>query len=279
MSAATALALVSESLRNLLIGEMSIVPEVPVTVLPPDESAGNRRVNLFLYKTAINATLRNLDWRVKPGDSSRLIAPPLSLNLSFMMTAAAPNDPVTGETAAQELLGDAMRVFYQFPVVPVIYLADGLQTASEELRVVLENPDMQELTSVWTTFGQPYRLAVVYQVSVVQIDPSSVSERPMAKRVRQIGVPQVRAPFTPPDLTDIAPVSGPTGTVITVTGSALDGWLAYAQMTSRTLADAQTITGDAFTLAVPAGLPPGFHELRIDISRLVRKTFFFEVTP
>jgi len=279
MTAPTALALVSESLRNLLIGEMSIVPAVPVTVLPPDEAAGNRRINLFLYKTALNTALRNLDWRVKPGDSTRLIAPPLSLNLTYMMTASAPNDAVTGETAAQELLGDAMRVFHQFPVVPAIHLADDLQTASEEIRIVLENPDIQELTSVWTTFGQPYRLAVIYQVSVVQIDPSSASERPMAKRVTHVGVPEIRAPFTPPDLAAIAPIAGPAGTLITVTGTAIDGWRAYATMSGRTIADAQPITGTAFTLGVPAGLAPGIHELRIDVSRLLRKTFFFEVTP
>ena len=279
MTAPTALALVSESLRNLLIGEMSIVPAVPVTVLPPDEAAGNRRINLFLYKTALNAALRNLDWRIKPGDSARLIAPPLSLNLTYMMTASAPNDAVTGETAAQELLGDAMRVFHQFPVVPAIHLAGDLQTASEEIRIVLENPDMQELTSVWTTFGQPYRLAVVYQVSVVQIDPSSETERPMARRVRQIGVPGIRAPFTPPDVTGIAPIAGPAGTLVTVTGHAIDGWRAYATMSGRTIADAQPISGAAFALTVPAGLAPGIHELRIDVSRLLRKTFLFEVTP
>src|SRR5882757_5512068 len=145
MTASTALALVSESLRNLLLGELTIVPEVPVTVLAPDETASNRRINLFLYKTAINAVLRNLDWRVKPGDSARLLAPPLSLNLSYLLTATAPSDPITGETTAQELLGDAMRVFHQFPIVPASYLADGLQAASEELRVVLADPDIQEL--------------------------------------------------------------------------------------------------------------------------------------
>jgi hypothetical protein len=279
MTAPTALALVSESLRNLLIGELSIVPAVPITLLPPDEAAGNRRINLFLYKTALNPALRNLDWRIKPGDSTRLIAPPLSLNLTYMMTATAPNDAVTGETTAQELLGDAMRVFHQFPVVPAIHLAGDLQAASEEIRVVLENPDMQELTSVWSTFGQPYRLAVIYQVSVVQIDPSAASERPMAKRVTRVGVPEIRAPFTPPDLVAIAPTAGPAGTLVTVTGTAIDGWRAYATLSGRTIADAQPITGAAFTLGVPAGLAPGIHELRIDVSHVLRKTFFFEVTP
>ncbi|HSR98982.1 MAG TPA: DUF4255 domain-containing protein [Kofleriaceae bacterium] len=279
MSGATALALVSESLRNLLIGEMSIVPDVPVTLLPPDQSSGNRRVNLFLYKTAINATLRNLDWRVKPGDGTRLVAPPLSLNLTYLMTATAPNDEVTGETTAQELLGEAMRVFHQFPVIPGTYLSGDLQTASEEIRVVLENPDLHELSSLWNTFGQPYRLAVVYQVTVVQIDPSSATERPMPGRVRQVGVPEIRAPFAPPEIAAISPVSGPPGTVVTVTGHALDGWRAYARMSGRTLLDAQPITGDSFTVTVPAGLITGFHELRIDVSRLLRKTLFFEVTP
>ena len=279
MSGATALALVSESLRNLLIGEMSIVPDVPVTLLPPDESSGNRRVNLFLYKTAINTTLRNLDWRVKPGDGTRLVAPPLSLNLTYLMTATAPNDEVTGETTAQELLGEAMRVFHQFPVVPATYLAGDLPNASEEIRVVLENPDLHELSSLWNTFGQPYRLAVVYQVTVVQIDPSSATERPMPGRVRQVGVPEIRAPFTPPDIAAISPVSGPPGTVVTVNGHGLDGWRAYARMSGRTLADAQPITGDSFTVTVPAGLITGFHELRIDVSHLLRKTLFFEVTP
>ena len=43
MSASTAIGMVSESLRNLLTGEMVFMPAVKVTVLAPDEAGGDRR--------------------------------------------------------------------------------------------------------------------------------------------------------------------------------------------------------------------------------------------
>jgi hypothetical protein len=271
--------MVSESLRNLLGGEMSLVPEVPITLLAPDDSGPTRRINLFLYKTSINPGLRNLDWQLKPGDSTRLVAPPLSINLGYMMTAIAPNDAVTGQSTAQELMGEAMRVFHQFPVVPLTYLPDGLKTAHENVRLIPEELNLQDMGALWTTFSQPYRLTVVYSVSVVQIDPSTQSERALPARVRHVGVPDVRAPFVPPDLASIAPLAGPAGSSLTVVGTSLDGWRAYASITGRTIADALAIVGDAFSLTLPGDLAPGFHELRIDVSHILRKTFFFEVTP
>jgi hypothetical protein len=32
-------------------------------------------------------------------------------------------------------------------------------------------------------------------------------------------------------------------------------------------------------VALPAGLAPGFHQIRVDVAHLCRRTFFFEVTP
>ena len=43
--------------------------------------------------------------------------------------------------------------------------------------------------------------------------------------------------------------------------------------------DGEPLTGDAFTAAVPAGLQPGFYDVRVDLSRLFRRSFLFEVTP
>lgn len=86
MSASTAIGMVSESLRNLLVGEMTLSPPVNVTILAPDESGGDRRINLFLYKVQENPSLKNLDWQVKRGEPTRLVPPPLSLNLFYLMT-------------------------------------------------------------------------------------------------------------------------------------------------------------------------------------------------
>ena len=47
----------------------------------------------------------------------------------------------------------------------------------------------------------------------------------------------------------------------------------------RTLAKAQSPNGDAFNVSLPEDLKPGLYEVRVDISRLFRRTFLFEVTP
>ena len=279
MSASTAIGMVSESLRNLLIGEMKLIPDSKVTILAPDEVGGDRRINLFLYKVQENPFLRNLDWQVKPGSPDRLVPPPLSLNLSYLMTAYAVNDPQTGNTTAHEILGEAMRVLYENPILPKDYLVTGLKNAREQIKVVQNTLDPEELSHVWGTFTQPFRLSVLYQVSVVQLDMLSKSEQIMAKRVRKIGVPDIRAPFSPPVVNNIEPISGVAGTTITFRGEHLTGWQAYTTMTGTEVLNGQALTGDTFTISVPTSLTEGFHEIRVDISHLFRRAFFFEVTP
>src|SRR4029453_7223703 len=125
MSAPTAIGMVSESLRNLLVGEMTLTPPVEVTILAPDETGGDRRINLFLYKIHESAALKNVDWQVKGGEPTRLVSPPLSLTLFYLMTPYALNDQLTGNATAHEILGEAMRVFAEHPIVPQDYLFPG----------------------------------------------------------------------------------------------------------------------------------------------------------
>jgi hypothetical protein len=275
MSAPTAIGMVSESLRNLLVGEMTLTPPVDVTILAPDEAGGDRRINLFLYKIHESAALKNLDWQVKQGESTQLVPPPLSLTLFYLMTPYALNDPLTGNTTAHEILGEAMRVFAEHPIVPQDYLVPGLEEATEHIQIMLNTLDLEELSRVWGTFSQPFRLSVLYEVSVVQLD--MLVERPMAKRVQQVGVSDVRAPFLPPVVGHIEPLSGPAGTVINLHGQHLAGWRAYVTIMGRMLTP-QDLTGDTFQVAVPGDLPVGFYEIQIDIAHLHRRVVFFEVT-
>ncbi len=279
MSNSTAVGLVSESLRNLLLSEMSLSPAVPVTILAPDESGGDRRVNLFLYKVQENTALRNMDWQAKPGEPDHLVPPPLSLNLFYLMTAYATNDPQTGNSTAHAILGDAMRVFYENAVVPQDYLLEGLGDSRERVKIMMNTLDLEELSRVWSTFTQPFRLSVLYEVSVVQLDMLSQKERQMAKRVRRIGAPRVEAPYLPPVVETMAPASGQAGSSVTFSGKGLAGWRAYVSVMGRTLADGIEITGDIFQAVLPPDISPGFYELRVDISHLFRRTFIFEVTP
>jgi hypothetical protein len=278
MSASTAIGMVSESLRNLLVGGMVLHPQVDVTVLAPDENTGGRRINLFLYKVQENPTLKNNDWQVHSGNPTQLAPPPLSLNLFYLMTSYAQNDPQTGNSAAHEILGDAMRVYYENPIVPEEYLAPGLIDAREQIKIMLNSLNLEELSNVWNTFTEPFRLSIPYEISVVQLDMLSEHERTMARRVSEVGVPDVRAPFRPPIIESMTPASGPAGTEITFKGRNLVGWQAYVAVMRRRIVSARELGDDSFTVEMPPDLPIGFHELRVDISHLYRRTFFFEMT-
>jgi hypothetical protein len=279
MSASTAIGMVGESLKSLLEDEMQLTPDAPVTLLAPDETGATRRINLFLYKVEENALLRNMDWQVSATNPARINPPPLSLNLFYFLTPYAQNDVDTGNTSIHEILGEAMRVFHENPIIPQDNLVDGLKNTPEQIKITPSRLDLEELTRVWGTFTQPFRLSVPYEVSVVQLDQSVGQSRDMAPRVSSIGVPQVAAPFQPPSIEEISPIQGPVGTVVTVSGSNLDGWRAYATIARQTIATAAEISGESFDVTIPTGLPAGFHQLRIDVSRLARNTFFFEVTP
>lgn len=284
MSESTAIGMVSESLRALLLDDtlgMQLEPVVPVTLLAPDEPSDDRRINLFLYQVRENPALRNQDWRPSPTNPGQLQPPPLSLNLFYLMTAYAVNDAENGNAAAHALLGEAMRVLNENPVVPDVngILAAGLVEAREQIKIMLHTVDVEELSGVWTTFDQPMRLSVLYEVSVVQLDQLPASERVMPERVRQIGIPTIEAPFSPPRVDRIEPVSGPPGTTVTAHGVNLDGWSATATVLRQRILDPTAITGDSFPITLPDDLPEGFHSIQANVSNLFRSTFFFEVTP
>ena len=268
MSASTAIGMVSASLRNLLVGEMRLSPAVDVTVLAPDETAGARRINLFLYKITENSFLKNQDWTVRPGAPARLVDAPLSLDLFYLLTPYAQNDPVTGNASAHQILGEAMRVFFENPVVPPGHLEPGLTGAREQLQIASYALDPEELSRLWSTFSRPFRLSVLYQVSAVQLE-----------RVRRIGVPGVRAPYQPPTVTGMSPASGAPGATLTFTGEYLAGWRADVAVGDRHVLAGATLDGDSFAATLPDGLAPGFYDVRVDVSALCRRTFVVEVTP
>ncbi len=279
MSSSTAIGMVGESLKTLLEEEMGVTPSASVTLLAPDEVSSTRRINLFLYKVQENAHFKNKDWEVSRTDPKRITPPPLSLNLFYLMTAYAQNDAETGNTSAHAILGDAMRVFHQFPVIPSVHLAVGLSDAREQVKIMPVPIDMDELSKVWSTFNTPFRLSVGYEISVVQLDLPADSAQDMPPRVNAIGVPQINAPFNVPKVTAITPLSGPIGTMMTIHGEHMAGWKAYVTIGTQLIADGVDIIGESFDVNVPVELVAGYHRVRIDISKLHRSTYYFEVTP
>lgn len=279
MSASTAIGMIGESLKTLLEEEMAVTPSAPVSLLAPDENGPQRRINLFLYKVQENSFFKNKDWEVSQSDPNQITPPPLSLNLYYLLTPHAVNDAQNGNVAAHEILGDAMRVLHQFPVIPNEHLAPGLVDSREQIKIIQVPVDMDELSKVWSTFSTPFRMSVAYEISVVQLDQADDTTRDMPTRVSTVGVPDIIATHRLPRVNAIEPLSGPAGTVVTISGDNLGGWRACVDIGTERVMDGDEISGNSIDVTVPPTLSGGFHRVRVDISRLHRSTFYFEVAP
>jgi hypothetical protein len=204
-----AIAGVSATLRNLLSGYMEEMQQnnADVTLVPPDEEpdgVGPRRVNLYLWRVTENAHLKNQDLPGPPG-ASKPPLPPLPLELHYLLTPYAESP---GER--QELLGDAMGVLHDYPVLtdegparsgisgggssePV--LDQRVREEFDRLKITLDALDPEQLSSLWTSFTVPYRLSAAYSVSVIRIE----SRRP-TRTPGLVGEPSEPVPpETPPE--------------------------------------------------------------------------------
>ncbi|MCY7399441.1 MAG: DUF4255 domain-containing protein [Nocardioides sp.] len=217
---------VSATLQTLIRDRMEFpdgVPDAPVTIGPPPFSAKDSeqrkedaRLNLFLYRVTENGNLQNQEI---PGRGSNGYGhPPLSLNLHYLLTAYGNTELNGGATAlfddtnAHFLLGSAMRVLHDFPIVTDqltavrppsggLMLHPSLRDAYEKVRLSLEPLTLEDVTKVWTALALRYRLSAAYVVNVVQVE--SRRTRPFP---RPVGQP---ARATPPPLATDPPSPGP----------------------------------------------------------------------
>jgi hypothetical protein len=282
MSASTALAAVSQSLRTMLRAEMNSGQggDTPVDVtLLGLGGTGNRGINLFLHRVDEHPQLRNADYQIRTGTADTLAAPPLSLVLRYLMTAYAPPHDQLGEVPSQTLLGEAMRVFHQFPVVPKQYLDADLVDAAAELRILLVPIEVEEINRLWGTINDPYRLSVQYEVSVVQIDSTDAAHRHVPRRVERVAVPEVRAPYAPPKLESATPLTTRPGDPVRIEGQHLAGWKASVTVSGIEVGPDEALRSDVIEVALPTDLWPGFHRLQVDVARLARASWFVQVVP
>jgi Pvc16 N-terminal domain len=173
---------------------------VEVTTLPPDRvptSASGAEV------TCLNVFLRhvspNLGWRneglasVDATGRTRLSNPPLALDLHYLVSAHAPQ-----ELHAEILLGHAMLLLHQTPIVPRLSIRSalnpsgvtllpplnklgscGLEDQLEQLKITPEHLGSEELSKFWSATLSHYRQCAGYHVSVVLLQASEPTHKPL----------------------------------------------------------------------------------------------------
>ena len=214
MSNSRAIAAVTASLRSLLFrrinANMTVDPDsdtlltgTEVTTRPPDRARNNiagNQLNLFLYQTVPNAAWRNMDMprQVKPGETG---APPLALNLYYLITAYCDDDNTDGITS-HRLLGRAMSVLHDHPVlgrqeVEAALAGSGLSEQIERVRITPQPLSLQEMFNLWSTFQTQYRVSAAYEVTVVLIESTRAAKAALPVLTRGPGDQGVT---TQPDL-------------------------------------------------------------------------------
>jgi hypothetical protein len=193
MSQSTVILSVNQSLLNLLkqkIRGFDITP-INFSFLSPDKISDNfHGINLFLYQVKESPF-----FNVQGNHSNTSSLPPLSLSLFYLVTVyggeSKENDGGDYQDKVNDyqesyyrLLGETIRVFYEYQVVPEECLVGDLKHAPEQIKIMPNSLELEELSKIWTNFNKPFRLSVAYEVSVVQIDPLQIKKK--AKPVTQL---------------------------------------------------------------------------------------------
>ena len=206
MSNNAAIAAVTATLTNMIqaaVAADATVSSGTVTARPPDlarQGAPVNQINLFLYRTSIDAAWRNHDPpTIRPGETGQ---PPLPLVLSYLITAYGEDN---NEILAHRLLGIAMQVLNDTPVLSRSQIANSLpppgsdlQNQVERVRITPDPRPQDELSRMWTTFNTGYRLSVSYDAAVVLMDSTRplIAPLPVLMRGRgDTGPVATAAPF------------------------------------------------------------------------------------
>jgi len=216
-----------------------------VTVLPPDDERVDRDngVNLFLYRVTESPFQKNLDW---PGDKENrgVKRPPLALVLHYLVTAnVKPSaDAAQDDITAHQILGNAMAILHEFPVLNDIHDGDfdadldaqfaaELRRAFDKIKISFAPISMDDVSKIWTGLSKAYRLSVAYEVSVLQIAPIVPAPLP-GPPVQQlhVGVETISAPL----ITAVEPAIATAGATLTIKGS---GFKSVGRVTSVTVGD------------------------------------------
>jgi Pvc16 N-terminal domain/IPT/TIG domain len=266
-----------------------------ITALSPDliEAGQNEepQLNLFMYYVSLNPALRNLDLPSYDAAGNRVCNPPLALNLHYLVSAYGSTQ--TAQLASEILLGWAMKVFHDNPVVPAHRIQDALSALSsqssaeaklvyastlagqmEHFRITPEALTIEEIYRLWPAFQASYRPSSAFQVSVVVIqDTSMVTSGPPVRHRRLVALP-----LQSPVITTISPAMATAGQVLTITGANFLGQTVTDTVVSfdnAAAASPSVLRGDLLKVTLPGGLQAGTRMARVQ--RLV--TFPGEASP
>ena len=279
MSSAYAVAGVTAVLRDRLRSRLvssgvgAVTGSVEVSASAPDHidvGAGEpSRLNLFLHNVSLNPGWRNVGQPERSSGGARLSAPPLALDLHYLLTAYG-SEPYHAEIlighASQELhenpvltRGQIRSALAPDPTLPGAISTSALADQIEGLRIVPLSVPPDEMSRMWTALQAHYRPTLAFSVSVVLIDNQQTAQGALPVLARGAAVESLAIPVIDA-IEDAADPALPilAGSTIAIRGQRLGTTgvtvLIGGQVATPASASDTRLTVDLTSVSVPAGL-------------------------
>lgn len=171
-------AMMVKLLKENMCPEPILHPEHIGLASPADK--GELSLSLFLYNIRESGEYRGNE--VIVNNSGAIQYPPLSLNLYYLMTAHSSSDVTSRSYDESRILGRAMQVFFDNPILVKTSQFGGMTDSQEEVRIMLNNMPMEEMMKLWTFPNLPLKLSVGYMVGPVNIDSTRIKSKARVTR-------------------------------------------------------------------------------------------------
>ncbi|MBF6336859.1 DUF4255 domain-containing protein [Nocardia abscessus] len=291
MSDARAIEAVTKTLLQLIDDAVNDTGQgfgggVKVIAQPPHEVRTDiepLQCNLFLYRTEVDAALRNEDpLDLRPGESGD---PPLPLVLHYLIT---PYIQGGKDPDAHRVLGLAVRAVHEQTLLSPARLTDSgpfsnVAAQLDRIRITWQPLAEGDIYSLWSAFQAPYRLSAAFEVRAVLIDsrrpprtPVPVLERGAADEGPVVRG-DVASPF--PRLDAAAPPNGQIaarpGDTVVLHGANLAAATVEAQLVHPLLPDpvvvsASQVAATEVGFVLPAaGVPAGLWSVALELTDTV----------
>jgi hypothetical protein len=255
-----------------------VLGAIDVTALPPDRidvAAEKSSLNLFMYQARPNTGWSIAEIPSHDTTGRRLNNPPLALDLSYMLSAyGAQNfhgEILLGYGAivlhqTRVLLRETVKATFSGGALPpdlALLATSGLDGQEELVKLTMDSMSVDELSRLWSVFGEKYRPSIAFQATVVLLrgtDPVA-SPGPPVQRAR-LAVTTSISPTI--DAVEPAMVTAGAGVTIDLVGSGLLTRDAVARFSSGESAlPAAVSTTTRVRVALPAGLRAGVNTVRV----------------
>ena len=159
-----------------------------IALCSPHESENNQ-LTLYLYQVEEDTQGAQRGYYQVSREVERIR--PTRYNLRFLVTAHSKAPAQLKEADQYRMVGAALQVLRDHPVIDQEYLSGSLAEQNAQVRVVLEKTTQDQLLKIWNNTSSAYKLSFVVLLTGIEID--SKKERRLT-RVTDVSITTEQKP-------------------------------------------------------------------------------------